>query len=161
MLVFLEDPMKIKSEYTEPTDFKEEVKDLIVDDLKIIFKKEPKEEVKGTIIHSFNKMSFYHIDPSFARTSSTPTFLLVGTEYTEYTEPSDFKEEVDDQVVDDLKSMVKKEPKEEEKGKIVHSFNKMSFYHIDPSYARTSSSPTFLHCKCLIIILGRTQGDIE
>ena len=111
MLVFLEDPMKIKSEYTEPTDFKE-VKDLIVDDLKIIFKKEPKEEVKGTIIHSFNKMSFYHIDPSFARTSSTPTFLLVGTEYTEYTEPSDFKEEVDDQIVDDLKSMVKKEPEE-------------------------------------------------
>ena len=123
---FLEDwkNINIDSEYIEESDYKEDVKDQIVEkwEIKSEYTEESdfKEDVKEQIGEEWNWKKYTEV--SYIKEDVKEQIADECKIKSEYTEATDFKEEVEDLIVDDLKNIVKKEPEEEITGEIIYSF---------------------------------------
>ena len=114
---------EIKSEYTEESDFKEDVKEQIGEELNWKEYTEVsyiKEDVKEQIVEKWNWKKYTEV--SYIKEDVKEQIADECKIKSEYTEATDFKEEVEDLIVDDLKNIVKKEPEEEITGEIIYSF---------------------------------------
>ena len=114
---------EIKSEYTEVSDFKEKVKEQIGEELnwkEYTEVSDFKEDVKEQIGEKWNWKEYTEV--SYIKEDVKEQIADECKIKSEYTEATDFKEEVEDLIVDNLKSIVKKEPEEEITGEIIYSF---------------------------------------
>ena len=114
---------EIKSEYTEVSDFKEKVKDQIGEEWnwkEYTEVSDFKEDVKEQIGEKWNWKEYTEV--SYIKEDVKEQIADECKIKSEYTEATDFKEEVEDLIVDDLKNIVKKEPEEEITGEIIYSF---------------------------------------